>query len=61
MHKNLATHKRDEVAYKRHLSTFKKAFPNFIYRSLNNIGLSSLEKKEDEVEYNGAVKDIQQE
>jgi hypothetical protein len=58
MHKIFATHKRDEVAYRRHLFAFKKAFPNFIYRNLNNIGPSSLVQQEEEVEYNGAIKDI---
>jgi hypothetical protein len=60
MHKKLATHKRDEVAYRRHLFTFKKTFPNFIYHILNNIRSSNLIQEEEEVEYNGVSKDIQQ-
>jgi hypothetical protein len=31
--KNMATHKKDDETYKRHLSTFKKTFPTFIYHS----------------------------
>ncbi len=61
MHKKLATHKRDEVAYRRLLSTFKKTFPNFIYHNLNHIGSSNLVQEEEEVKYNGTFKDIQQE
>jgi hypothetical protein len=33
IYKNLATHKKDEDRYKRHLFAFKKAFPNFKYNS----------------------------
>jgi hypothetical protein len=36
MQKNLATHMSDEEGYRRHLSTFKKAFLDFMYRSLDN-------------------------
>jgi hypothetical protein len=32
--KNMAAHKRDEAAYIKHLSPFKKDFQDFIYCSL---------------------------
>jgi hypothetical protein len=41
MQKHLATHKRDEATYRRHLSAFKKAFSDFISRNPNNIKPSS--------------------
>jgi hypothetical protein len=53
----LAAHRKDEVAYKKHLSSFKKDFPNFIYCCPNNIELSSLVHEVEEVEYSGVVKD----
>ncbi len=59
MQKILAAHRKDEVAYKKHLSSFKKDFPNFIYCCPNNIELSSLVHEVEEVEYSGVVKDTQ--
>jgi hypothetical protein len=57
----LATHKRDEVAYRRHLFAFKKTFPDFIYYSLDITWPSNLVQEVEEVKYNGVVKNIQQE
>jgi hypothetical protein len=61
MLKNLVAHRRDEATCRRHLSTFKKAFPNFIYCNLDSIKPSSPILEVEEVEYNGTIKDTQQE
>jgi hypothetical protein len=37
----MVAHRRDEVAYRRHLFAFKKEFLNFIYHSPNSTGLFS--------------------
>jgi len=42
MYKDLDAHKKDEDMYKRHLSTFKKAFPNFLSNNLNSSEPSNL-------------------
>jgi hypothetical protein len=57
MYKNLIAHRRDEVAYRRHLSTFKKTFPEFIYQSPYSLELSSLVEEVEEVKYSGVVKE----
>jgi len=36
MIKTLIVHKKDEEMYRQHLSIFKKAFPNFLYMSLDS-------------------------
>ncbi len=59
MQKNLVAHKREEVAYRRHLSTCRKTFPYFIYRSLDSLELSSLVEEVEEVEYSGVVNKTQ--
>jgi hypothetical protein len=61
MKKNSVAHRRDEGTYKRHLSTFKKVFLDFIYRSPNSTKLSNPIQKVEEVEHSGVVKDTQQE
>jgi hypothetical protein len=61
MQKNLATHMRDEEGYKRHLSTFKKTFLDFMYRSPNNSKPFSPTKEEGEVKYNGSTQEKQEE
>ncbi len=61
MQKNLAAHKKDEETYKRHLSSFKKTFPTFIYRSPNNSKpFNPIEEVED-VECNGTTKEKHEE
>ncbi len=57
----MATHRSDETTYKKHLSTFKKAFPNFIYCNSNSTKPSSLVLEVEEVEYSGSIKYTQQE
>jgi hypothetical protein len=61
MLKILVAHRRDEAACRKHLFAFKKVFPNFIYCNLDSIKPSSLILKVEEVEYNGTIKDTQQE
>jgi hypothetical protein len=41
--------------YKRHLSTFKKAFPNYIYNSLDSSEPLSLAKEVFGAEYSGTT------
>ncbi len=57
----MVAHKRDEVAYRRHLFAFKKAFPNFICYSLDSTWPSSTLQEVEEVKYCGVVENIQQE
>jgi hypothetical protein len=54
----LVAHKKDEVAYRIHLIAFKKAILDFIYQSLDSIGLFNPLHEEEEVEYSEAIKDI---
>ncbi len=61
MQKNLATHKRGEATYRKHLSAFKKTFPYFIYCTPNSTRPSSLVHEVEEAKYNGAIEDIHQE
>ncbi len=42
MIKTLVVHKNDGDKYIQHLSIFKKAFPNFLYMSLDNSQPSNL-------------------
>ncbi len=37
----MATHRKDEDGYKRHMYAFKKAFLDFMYKSLNSLEPSS--------------------
>ncbi len=60
MQKFFATHRRDEVVYRRHLFAFQKAFQDFIYRNPDSTRLLS-PLHEEEVEYNQTIKDIKQE
>lgn len=55
MYKNLVTRRKDEDMYKRHLSTFKKAFPNYIYNSLDSSEPLSLAKEVFGAEYSGTT------
>ncbi len=57
MQKNLATHKKDEIVYTRHLFAFKKAFLDFIDCSPNSLELSNPIQDVEEVECNGIVKE----
>jgi len=57
----LAAHRRDKATYRRHLSTFKKAFPNFIYCSSDSTKPFSPVLAMEEVECNGIIKDTHQE
>jgi hypothetical protein len=57
MQKNLAAHKKDEERYRRYLSTFKKTFPNFIYRSLDSSKPYNPTKEARKVEYIGATQE----
>jgi hypothetical protein len=41
--------------YKRHFSTFKKAFPNFIYNSLDSSEPSSPPEEAEGSKYSGAT------
>jgi len=59
MHKNLVAHRRDEVAYRRHLFAFKKTFLDFIYHSLDSSKLSSLVQEVEEVECSGVIEEKQ--
>jgi hypothetical protein len=61
MQKNLATHMRDEEGYKRHLSTFKKTFLDFMYRCLNNSKPFRPAKEVGEVKYSGTTQEKQEE
>jgi hypothetical protein len=51
--KNYVAHKKDEEGCKRHLSTFKKAFLDFMYKNLDNFDSSNLIDEVDEVECSG--------
>jgi hypothetical protein len=55
MYKNLDAQRKDEDMYKRHLSTFKKAFPNFIYSSLDSSEPSSPTTKAKGAKYIGTT------
>jgi hypothetical protein len=61
MYKNLDEHKKDENMYKRHLFTFKKAFPKFMYDSPNSLELSSLVWEAEEVVCSGVAHEQQEE
>ncbi len=54
----MVAHKKDEVAYRKHLIAFKKAILDSIYQSLENIGLFSPLHEEEEVKCNEVTKDI---
>jgi hypothetical protein len=51
--KKIWLHIGDEEGYKRYLLVFKKAFPNFIYRSLDNLEPSSLAEETRDAKSNG--------
>jgi hypothetical protein len=57
MQKNLTTHRKDEEAYRRQLSAFKKAFPIFIYCNPNNSKPSSPIQELEDVECIGVIKE----
>ncbi len=57
--KKIGYNRRDEVAYRRHLFTFKKAFPNFIYRNLDNSKLFSVIPKVKETKCTTTIKEKQ--
>jgi hypothetical protein len=61
MYKNLDEDKKDENMYKRHLFTFKKAFPNFMYNNLNSLKLSSFVWEAKEPECGGVAHEHQEE
>ncbi len=61
MQKNLVAHKKDEATYRRHIIAFKKAILDFIYQSLDSIGLFSPLHEEEETKYSEVIKDLQQE
>jgi hypothetical protein len=52
MYKNLVAHEKDEDMYRRHLFAFKKAFPNFIYNSLDNSEPLNLTKEVSRIIHN---------
>ncbi len=59
--KHLAAHMRDEKGYKKHLFTFKKTFPDFMYRSPDNSKPFSPIKEVGEVKYSGVRQEKQEE
>jgi len=59
--KTLVAHRRDKATYRRHLSTFKKAFPNFIYCSSDSTKPFNPVFVVEEVECNGTIKDTHKE
>jgi hypothetical protein len=59
MHKNLVVHRRDEVAYRKHLFAFKKAFLVFIYHSPNSSKLSNPIQEVEEVKCSGTIEEKQ--
>jgi hypothetical protein len=52
---------RDEKGYKKHLFTFKKTFPDFMYRSPDNSKPFSPIKEVGEVKYSGVRQEKQEE
>ncbi len=61
IYKNLDAQRKDEDMYKRHLSTFKKAFPNLIYSSLGSSEPSSPAEEAEGAKYIGATCRLQEE
>lgn len=61
MYKDLDAHKKDEDMYKRHLSTFKKAFPNFLSNNLNSSEPSNLAEEAQGAKYIGACQQQEEE
>jgi hypothetical protein len=53
--KKWATHKRVEEGYRRYMLAFKKIFPNFIYKSLNNLEPFNLVEEAKKIKSNGMV------
>jgi hypothetical protein len=53
MIKNLIAHMKDEDMYKQCLSTFTKAFPNFLYKSFDSLKMFGLVNEANKVEGNG--------
>jgi hypothetical protein len=45
-------HRKDEGACRRYLSTFKKAFPTFVYHSPDSLKPSSLVQEVEDIECN---------
>ncbi len=61
MYKNLDAQRKDEDMYERHFSTFKKAFPNFIYKSLDSSEPSSPPEEAEGSKQSGATCQQQEE
>ncbi len=61
MQKHLAAHMRDEKGYRKHLFTFKKTFPDFMYRSPDNSKPFNPIKEVGEVKYSGVRQEKQEE
>jgi hypothetical protein len=57
MQKNLIAHRKNEEAYRKHLSTFKKAFLTFLYCSPNNSKPSSPIHELEDIECIGIIKE----
>ncbi len=57
MQKKLVVQRRNEVAYRGHLSTFKNTFLDFIYQSLDSSKLPNLVEEVEEAEYSQVVKE----
>jgi hypothetical protein len=53
----LVVHKKDGDKYIQHMSTFKKAFPNFLYMSLDSSELSSPVNEANATKGNGATQE----